>query len=286
MPLLKFILRSTLYPILNYSGWKRRVLNANLKLIYPMKSESETKHLRVALLKNLSKDGADFLSGLTAYKTAPKNISAYPNLHAGFKMEIDPSSKQTLEKMRLGGLMLTAHYGNYEGLGAWLCRLEIPLMASYAPIRPSFLNDYLYNHLRQVDGYHYSTFIQNPRHILNSLDQGNLFCLIADQDYRKGRPSKDTFLGQPVCCNPIPAFILKYRPQTPVFLSWIRIESNQKTLFAKELILGDKTHPEIAIYEFNRWLETRIQEDDTLWYGWLHRRFLCGFFPEKNIYSH
>jgi len=251
-----------------------------------MKSERETKHLRDTLLKNLSNDGADFLSGLTAYKTAPKNFSAYPHLHIDFKMKIDPSSQQTLEKMRSGGLMLTAHYGNYEGLGAWLCRLGIPLIASYAPIRPSFLNDYLYNRLRQVDGYHYSTFIQNPRYILTSLNQGNLFCLIADQDYRKKRPTQDTFLGQPVCCNPIPAFILKHRPQTPIFISWVKIESKQKTLFAKELLLEDKTHPEKAIYEFNRWLETRIQEDDTLWYGWLHRRFLFSFLPEKNIYSH
>lgn len=286
MHFLKFIIRFTLYLILNYSGWKRLILNANLKLIYPLKSENEIQNLRGFLFKNLSKDSADFLFGLTSYKTAPKEFSGYPHLQAGVAVNIDPSSKTVLKKMRLGGLMLTAHYGNYEGLGAWLCRLGIPLIASYAPIRPHFLNNYLYNRLRYVDSHHYSTFIQNPRHILTSLDQSNLFCLIADQDYRKARPTKDTFLGQPVYCNPIPAFILKHRPRTPVFISWVKTTSNQQTLFAKELILKDNVNPDVAIFEFNRWLETRIQEDYSLWYGWLHRRFLCGLSSEMNIYSH
>lgn len=286
MRFLKFVLHCALYFILKYSGWKRGVLNANLKLIYPLKSENEIQKLRISLFKNLSKDGADFLFGLTSYKTAPKEFSSYPHLQVGVAVTIDPSSKTVLEKMRSGGLMLTAHYGNYEGLGAWLCRLGIPLIASYAPIRPQFLNNYLYNHLRCIGSHHYSTFIQNPRHILASLDQGNLFCLIADQDYRKSRPTKDTFLGQPVCCNPIPAFILKHRPRTPVFISWVKTTSSQQTLFAKELILEGNANPDIAIFEFNRWLETRIREDYSLWYGWLHRRFLCGLSPEINIYSH
>ncbi len=281
-----FFLRFSIFFILFFSKWKQKVLHANLKLIYPLKSEKEKSFFRKHLLKNLAYDGADFLSGLKVYKKLPKSFDGYPKKINSIEFKIDPASMPVLEKMRHGGLMLTAHFGNYEALGSWLCKLKIFLKASYAPIRPHFLNEFLYNHLRSVDSYHYSTFISNPRFILRLLDQGKLFCLLADQDYRHSRPIRDHFLEQPVCCNPIPSFILKHRPLTPVFISWIEATEKQRILFASEIIFSEKSSGEQAIRIFNQWLENHIKKNAECWYGWLHRRFLAGQSKKNNIYSH
>jgi KDO2-lipid IV(A) lauroyltransferase len=256
MRIMIFFLRFSIFFILFFSKWKQKVLHANLKLIYPLKSEKEKSFFRKHLLKNLAYDGADFLSGLKVYKKLPKSFDGYPKKINSIEFKIDPASMPVLEK------------------------------ASYAPIRPHFLNEFLYNHLRSVDSYHYSTFISNPRFILRLLDQGKLFCLLADQDYRHSRPIRDHFLEQPVCCNPIPSFILKHRPLTPVFISWIEATEKQRILFASEIIFSEKSSGEQAIRIFNQWLENHIKKNAECWYGWLHRRFLAGQSKKNNIYSH
>ena len=251
--------KGLLFETLKLSGWKKNVLRENLDYIYPEMPDFQKEKFRNRLLKNLSNDVAEFLTRSWIYSKGDSRFF------------IDEKSLPVLEKMKQGGLMLTAHFGNYEAIGPWLVRLGIPLLASYAKLKPKVLDKWIYSRYRSIDKVSYSLFINNPRKILSLLDEKNLFCLIADQDFRNSRFIPGTLLGKSVHCNPIPAFILKYRPKTPIYICWIESGAQTKTLLAKEIsVISEK-----EVYtNFHAWLEEMIRLSPEKWYGWVHRRFL------------
>lgn len=262
------MMQKALYAGLKFSGWKKRVLRKNLDYIYPEMTDFQKETFRKRLLKNLSGDAVDFLTRSWIYSKGDSRFL------------IDEKSLPVFDKMKRGGLMLTAHFGNYEAIGPWLVRLGIPLLASYARLKPKFLDKWIYSRYRSIDNVHYSLFINNPKKILKLLDEGNLFCLIADQDFRNSHFVKGTLLGKPVHCNPIPAFILKYRPKTPIYICWIESGFQAKTLFAKEVRASNGKE----IYShFHDWLEEMINLSPEKWYGWIHRRFLSTQPKSKNV---
>ena len=199
----------------------------------------------------------------------PHDFSSYPFIQNGITYKLSEGSEPVLKKMREGGIFLTAHYGNYEAIGPWLCRLGIPLKASYIPLKPAWLNRIVENKIRSVDQRNYSVNAKSPREFLRLLDDKNLFCLLMDQDSRIESATTATFLGKQVHVNPLPDFLLKHRPQTPIFICWLEETSSEKILHAIETAPTDNSVNDA----FNRWLENRIAENPTLWYGWTHRRF-------------
>lgn len=253
------ILQKFLYAVLKVSGWKKNVLFENLDYVYPEMSIYQKKKFRNELLKNLSQDASEFLTRNWIYSKGDLRFS------------VDEKSVPVLENMKQGGLMLTAHFGNYEAIGPWLVRLGIPLLASYAKLKPKFLDRWVYSRYRSIDNYNYSLFINNPRKILNILDEKKLFCLIADQDFRHSHFIRGNLFGKPVHCNPIPAFILKYRPKTPIYICWIESDLKIKTLFARKI---QASNGEEVFSSFHAQFERIIHLFPERWYGWIHRRYL------------
>lgn len=252
-------LQKFLYAALKISGWKKSVLWKNLDYLYPGMSIRQKKNFRDKLLKNLSQDASEFLTRSWIYSKGDSRFS------------VDKKSIPVLEQMKQGGLMLTAHFGNYEAIGPWLVRQGVPLLASYAKLKPEFLDKWVYSKYRSIDNYNYSLFINNPRDILKKLDEKKLFCLIADQDFRNHRFTLGNLLGKPVHCNPIPAFILKYRSKTPIYICWIESDLRTKTLFAKRIYVSNG---EEVFSNFHAQLEKIINLFPERWYGWIHRRYL------------
>ena len=253
------ILQTILYAVLKVSGWKKKVLWENLVHVRPGMLNTQKKAFYQKLLKNITRDAADFITKSRIYsKEDPR-------------FEIDPASLPVLEKMKKGGLMLTAHFGNYEIIGPWLVRIGIPLVASYAHLHPKILDNWVYSHIRSVDKYNYSLFINNPRDIIKTLDANNLFCLIADQDYRKPRFIPGKLFKKLVHCNPIPQFILEHRPQTPVYICWLNSQNDKRILSAQEMTATDGGE---IFDKYHLWLEKQIEKSPEEWYGWIHRRYL------------
>lgn len=248
-----------LYSILRLSNWKREVFEQNLSFVKPSMEKKQRKILYGRLLKNISTDAAEFLTRSCIYS------------QGNFHFQISEESKPVIERMKKGGLMLTAHLLKYESIGPWLVRLGIPLTASYAKIKPKFLDKWVHSSLRSVDGKTYSLFIHNPRKILNLLNCGKLFCLIADQDYRKKNSTPGTLFEKHVHCNPIPSFILRNLPKTPIYICWIRFQNSIHILHAMEIFPKDS---EDIFKIYNQWLETEVNLSKENWYGWIHRRYL------------
>ncbi len=281
MPALERILGKTLFFILYTSGWKRKVVQANRALTCgDTPAESGAFYRR--LLANLARHVSEIIFRFGDFKKLPKDPGDYPFRSPTCPRtvyELATGSPPVLEKMRRGGIFLTAHYGNYESIGPWLCRLGIPLKASYIPLKPAWLNRLVERRLRSVDGESYAVRARSPREFLRLLDEHRLFCLLADQDSRIPSALPETFLGKDVRVNPLPDFLLKHRPRTPAYICWVEERPGQKILHAEEL---PKKQGKTVMAPFNRWLEGRIEQDPALWYGWTHRRF---FSRMKKIYS-
>ena len=275
---LGYIFEKILYRFLLVSGWKHNVVQANLNFVHSNPSIIIYTKEYKQIISNLSRHVSDILFDFGSFKKLPHNFSSYPFEKNSITYKLSEGSEPVLNKMRKGGIFLTAHYGNYEAIGPWLCRLGIPLKASYIPLKPAWLNRIVENRIRSVDKVNYSVNAKNPREFLRLLDEKNLFCLLMDQDSRIESAATSTFLGKQVHVNPLPNFLLRHRPKTPVFICWLEETATQKILHALEISPANNSVNEA----FNSWLENRIAEKPALWYGWTHRRFYsCN--PE--IYS-
>jgi KDO2-lipid IV(A) lauroyltransferase len=268
------------YSALKLAGWKRGTVLANAKHVAGAVSYD-------TLLKNLTRHASELLFRFGTFKKLPHDFTAYPCCVDGWDFALDEAAIPVLEKMRSGGIFLTAHYGNYEAMGPWLCRLGIPLVASYIPVKPKWLNNILERKIRAVDGRSYSVDARTPRDFIRILNDGKLFCLLSDQDSRIPSAIDGTLLGRPANVNPLPDFLLKYRPQTPVFICWMEErgaspkDSSSKKVRVLHAIEVEGAQSKIAATsescvvnsQFNKWLEERIRENPNLWYGFTHRRF-------------
>ena len=260
------------------SSWKRGVVQANLKYIHPDYSDLICLNIYKQIINHLTRHVSDILFEFNLFKKLPNDFSNYPFKQKGITYKLADGSEPILDRMCKGGIFLTAHYGNYEAIGPWLCRLGIPLKASYIPLKPAALNRIVENRIRSVDKVNYSVNAKSPREFLRLLDEKKLFCLLMDQDSRIESAATSTFLGKQVHVNPLPDFLLRHRPGTPVFICWLEETASEKILHATEITPTGNSVNEA----FNHWLEKRIAEKPALWYGWTHRRFYsCN--PE--IYS-
>jgi len=280
------------YVVLRLAGWKRKTVMANAKHVASPVNYDE-------LLFNLTRHAGELLFCFGTFKKLPRDFAAYPCCVDGWTFDIAEGSAPVLEKMRSGGIFLTAHYGNYEAMGPWLCRLGIPLVASYIPVKPKWLNNILERKIRAVNGKSYSVDARTPRDFMRLLNDGKLFCLLADQDSRIPSAIDGTFLGRPANINPLPDFLLKHRPQTPVFICWMEEVCGVRVLHAVEVERAQvpgaahlvspaqsngasATDSNIVNMPFNKWLEQRILENPNLWYSFTHRRF---FSRSPEIYG-
>ena len=259
------------YVVLRLAGWKHKTVLANAKHVASPVNYDE-------LLINLTRHAGELLFCFGTFKKLPRDFAAYPCRVDGWDFALDEAAIPVLEKMRSGGIFLTAHYGNYEAMGPWLCRLGIPLVASYIPVKPKWLNNILERKIRAVNGLSYSVDARTPRDFIRILNEGNLFCLLSDQDSRIPSALSGTLLGQPVNVNPLPDFLLKHRPQTPVFICWmeergasLKDASSKKVRVLHAIEVGGAQSK--VVEKFNKWLEERVRENPNLWYSFTHRRF-------------
>ena len=137
------------YVVLRLAGWKHKTVLANAKHVAgafsrkipnafstvsnaaPDASNATLDAPAVApvnydeLLFNLTRHVGELLFRFGTFKKLPRDFSAYPCCVDGWTFDIAEGSAPVLEKMRAGGIFLTAHYGNYEVMGPWLCRLAV-----------------------------------------------------------------------------------------------------------------------------------------------------------------
>lgn len=243
--------------------WKRFVFSKNLRLTEPFFKNAGVKQPEYGeVMRNMLKDAFDF-----AFRH-PQSAWFYPK---NIDYDIDKKSIPILEEMRYGGIFLTAHYGNHEILGYRLAEAALPLNAAAHRQRPKLFDMWLQKK-RTFKGKCFARKVEVER-LIEFMDSGALFALLADQDFRKSTPvpiknkCESEFLGINVRCNPLPVFILEHRPDIPVFCGYLQQIRDNQTLFLKKL-------PKENFYaHYHSWLESLILKNPAKWYGWFHNRF-------------
>ncbi|MDR0517644.1 MAG: hypothetical protein LBH25_11430 [Fibromonadaceae bacterium] len=232
----------------------------NLRLTKPFFEKNGARQPKYGeLMRNMLGDTLDFAFGFL-YNRKKKE-----------EFFVDRDSVSILEEMKMGGIFLTAHYGNHELLGYRLAELGLFLNSASVVQKPFFFN----NMLQRKRAYKGKCFAKqkSPKETLKFMENNGLFAILADQAFRKSVPHsfsekcESKFLGTCVRCNPFPIFILEHKKEAPVFCGYLKQGEKEQTLFLK------KINSKKLYEEYHSWLEALILKNPAKWYGWVHRRF-------------
>ncbi len=183
---------------------------------------------------------------------------------------------QALEKKK-GGILLTAHMGNWELGGAVINMLGYPIIAIALPHKERPVND-LFNEQRQARGMTIIPTNTAIRRCIETLKKNGLVALLADRDFGANGEVLD-FLGKKAMIPRGPAvFSVKTgAPIIPAFL--IRGKDDAFTMSLKAPIWpghdGSETDRVLKLMKtYTVIIEEQIRKNPTQWL--MFRRFWCA----------
>jgi len=238
-------------------GWKRRVVHANL---FHVRSEFP-KQLEFYRFK-----GREQLYRALLYNMCREFVYVLLNRPTA-KEVITERAQSLIPRMQEGGLLLTAHIGNWEWMGPWLRKLGVPLIASYSPLKSKTANKWMQK-FRNRNGAYTIALSDSAQPLRTLIRNHRLFTFLADQDSRERRNESAEFFSQKVRTSPLPSFYSR-TSDAPIFYAWVvRNASGELVLDAIELT------KESLMRGYHTELERSILENPEQYYGWTHRRFL------------
>ncbi len=190
---------------------RRRILTANLSLVYPEMTDAERRQLEAAVARHFGRVALDSLRVLSL---DPQRLMA----------EVTISGRDHLETAlaRAGGkgiFLLSAHIGQWE-VAALVAGLLLPhgLPVINRPLDNPFLDTEL-RRLRTRFGNSVLGRDKIARGVLRCLAKGTAVGILIDQRAREGEGIEVEFLGQPSSTHPVLArFAARTRaPVVPVF---------------------------------------------------------------------
>jgi KDO2-lipid IV(A) lauroyltransferase len=246
---------------------RREVALANLHAAFPEMSEAERRAVYRRMLENLGVMLAEF-ARFNRRTPDPPSLS----------MRVDnPDAFAAARDAGRGALLLTAHFGNWEGLGAMARELGYPVTVLGARQRNPLVED-LFTRYRGRMGLAAITVGKSLKPILKALNSGAFVATLADQDGGPGGFFID-FLGRRASVQP-GLFRLIARRGTPLVTGfswregdgwrgafqepiWPRVASTEKEAETEALRLA-------AIYTAR--VEEYVRRHPDHWF-WVHRRW-------------
>lgn len=169
-----------------------------------------------------------------------------------------------------GGIVLTAHIGNWELGGMILCLLGYPIVGIALPHKERSVNN-LFNRQREAKGMMIVQTYEAMRKCVDIIKSNKLVGLLADRDFSQNGEIMD-FLGKKAFIPKGPAIFSRKTgcPIVPVFL--IRDPDNTFTMTFEEPIYPPKDNEEterLSIFSTMRAytdiIERKIKEHPTQW---------------------
>ena len=173
----------------------RRSVMANLKAIFPDKTEKELESLRLAMFRNFAKYLVDFLR---FEKLSKDNRDNYIHIE-GLKY-IDEALKRGK-----GAIILSAHIGNWEMGGVAMALAGYSIGAVALPHRHKAVDDF-FNSQREGKGMKVIPVGKAVRECLNLLRENKLIALLGDRGFGEKGMVMD-FFGKPTALPKGPAAI-------------------------------------------------------------------------------
>lgn len=191
-----------------FADQDRRNVKANLKVIFPDKSEREICKIRIRMFRNFAKYLVDFFRFEKLDTEYIKKNIKIENIHY---------FDEALSK-RKGVIVLTAHLGNWELGGVVIALLEYPFWVVALPHKDSRVNKF-FNFQRQSKGLQVIPLGRAARQCLNVIRENKILGLVGDRDFTENGVVLD-FFGRPAFFPEGPAaFALKTgAPIVPGFM--------------------------------------------------------------------
>ncbi len=244
---------------------RRGVVRQNLAAAFPGMPLKERRRIGRQVYRNMSVSLLEIL-----------RIPMVENAEDAKKLiDIDLSEFRaaTKEKGR-GGILLSAHFGNWELAGVCIGLLGLPMTVVAKRLRNKLI-DHEINRIRKIHGNDVLYKKQALRDGLRLLKHGGVLTILGDQSDPDMSFVTD-FLGRPASFFQGPAF-LALKAQVPVFLIMTRRQPSGKYLMElKEIKTSDLTFSKASIQELTlRYiseLEHYIRTYPEEWF-WLHNRW-------------
>ena len=183
-------------------------VTANLKVIFPEKSEQEIRRIRLEASRNFAKYLVDFFR---FYKIDTDYIKK------NIRVENAHYLDECLSKGK-GAIALSAHIGNWELGAVVIALMGYPFLAVTLPHKHKKVNDF-FNFQRESKGVKVIPFGKAVRQCLDSLRENKIVALVGDRDFSEKGLVLD-FFGKPTFLPVgVAAFALKTgAPIVPVFM--------------------------------------------------------------------
>lgn len=246
---------------------RRRVARQNISFALPEKSEEERERILRQCYENIGKSLVEFLRLPYLWQKG--------SLDEVISLEGEEHLRAALKKGR-GVILLTAHYGNWELVGARLTASGYPLNVIARHQRDSGTTQ-LVNGVREAAGMRVLAARRaDSSEILRRLRQNEIVGLLADQNAGRKGLFVD-FFGRPASTHAGAAlFALRSRAAVvPVF--GLRNEDGTHTarlLPEVELVRTGRMREDVEANtaRFSRIIEEQIRARPGLWF-WLHERW-------------
>ncbi|HOW42840.1 MAG TPA: lysophospholipid acyltransferase family protein [Candidatus Omnitrophota bacterium] len=158
---------------------------ANLKTIFPDKSDKELRAIRLKMFRNFAKYLVDFFRFPLMNKAfIEKNV----------RVENIEFVNEAIQKKK-GVILLTAHIGNWELGGAVIAQMDYPLWAVALPHKSEEINAF-FNSRREKKGIQVIPFGKAARTCFKILLENQMLALVGDRDFSNDGGEVITFFGK------------------------------------------------------------------------------------------
>jgi KDO2-lipid IV(A) lauroyltransferase len=257
---------------------RRKVVLRNLRLAFPEKSESELVRIARDVYRHA---GMSFVEMLRLPLSGRDGISGRVEFEGLEHLDELVSSGR-------GAVMVGAHFGSWELMGAALCRKGYPLDVLAFRQHNEFFN-------KMLDSYRYSAGIGlirlelALRTGLKALKRGRFVAFLADQDAGRRDGMFVDFFGRPASTNKGPAVFALKTGAAVIAGFCVRQQSSEKhrVIFVpvKYEQSGDyETDVGRITAECSRLIERYVREYPSEWF-WFHKRWKTTPDGMKNFYS-
>jgi KDO2-lipid IV(A) lauroyltransferase len=163
----------------------RAAVKANLKTIFPEKSDRKIRQIRIRMFRNFAKYLVDFFRYEKIDKEYIKNNLKVENLHY-FEEALS---------LGKGIIVLSAHLGNWELGGVLISLLGYDLWVVALEHKYKKINDF-FNAQRKSKGIKVIPFNKAVRQSINILKENRLLALVGDKDFTKEGGIVINFFGK------------------------------------------------------------------------------------------
>ena len=240
----------------------KKIINQNLKLAFPNKSENELNQITYNM-----------------WEYYGKIFSEYPFIKKFREENFDKNfkiiGKEVLDEIKKSNkpvIFISGHFDNFELMALSLEKYGINLSAIYRPLNNIYLNRIMENiRKKYICKNQIKKGIQNLKPLIRLFKNGYSVALMIDQRVSEG--IKVNFFNKEAYTTTIPAqFVKKFNSQiVPIFIERTN-ENKFEMIVEKPFTFNDEDTIEKITLVLNQWLETKILKKPSQWI-WSHNRW-------------